>query len=227
MMGAVGFSLHTDWTANLEASREPIVLADARIETSAAAPQPSWVAQENTRPDHASASDHAPARLPIAVAPLTAAPSDAARLTVAPPTPEAAPPTPLAPPVVIERAAGPTKHAAAAILAPPPVIDQPFAPLVFDNLAHAATSTSIPRAPIAPSATDTRRTPVVSAVAPPRRTTNAALASSSAKKNPKGRLGNQRAPLKRETVAGSDIDPDAPPRTWDGIARLQLIRTAP
>ena len=227
MMGAIGSSVHTDLTANLQPNHEPIAHVDTRIETGATAPQPSRVAQENTRPDLADASDRASALHSIAVPPLAATPPDVAQLPVAPPTPEVAPPTPFASPVVIDRAAGPTKHAAAAILAPPPAIDQPFAPLVFDNLAHVAASTSIPRSPSPPAATESRRAPSESAGSPPPRIASAAMSTSFPKKNPKGRVGKQRASLKRATVAEVDIDPDAPPRTWDGIARLQLLRTAP
>ena len=220
MMGAIGVSVHTDLTAKLEASSEPIALVDTRIETSATPPQPSKVAQANTRLDQANPSDLASTIHPIAVAPMTAAPSDVGSFSVAPPPP-------LDPPSVVERAAGSAKTAAATILAPPSVIDQPYTPLVIDNLAHAAAPTSNPRVPITPPTTNTPHTSVENAVATPPRTASAAMATSSAKPTPKGRLGKQRASAKSATVAKSDIDPDAPPRTWDGIARLQLIRSAP
>lgn len=227
MMGAIGFSVHTDLTTNLEANLEPIVLVDSRIETSATAPQPSRVVRADARPDHAGVGDPPPTTPEIVVALMAAPPSSGGGLPVAPPAPEAAPATPLGSQPGLERATPPVTTAAATIVAPPPAIDQPFTSLVIDNLAHLADSTSSPRRPSAPFAMESRRSPGESFVPPPPRTGSAALAISNTKPNPKGRLGKQRASVKRAPVAEPDIDPDAPPRTWDGIARLQLIRTAP
>lgn len=227
MMGAIGSSLHTDMSASLQANHEPIVLVDSRIETSATAPQPSRVARADVRHDHAGVGDPPPTPPAIVVAPMAAPPSSGGGLPVAPPASEAAPATPLGSQPGLERSAAPVTTAAATIVAPPPAIDQSFTSLVIDNLAHLADSTSSPRRPSAPFAMEPRRTPAESFVPPPPRTGSAALAISNAKPNPKGRLGKQRASVKQAPVAEPDIDPDAPPRTWDGIARLQLNRTAP
>lgn len=238
VFGAIGFSMHTDWTAKRTMDRE--VAESAEMRTAAlgvtsrptisppaydrtpdtTAPEQSDITTRVTAKPSPSSNAHAttrgpvlvvaePAPMPGPVTPVAVSPVVAAHVS-AKPVESAGPPPNLepSPPLV--------RQASMAPIAPPTGMDQPPPPLVASAAQPSETPLSVPRiSPWTPySSYDTSvmharpPTPIL-----PKTTTRPSVKASRT--------------IARAPATTADDDPDAPPRTWHGQLHRELIRAAP
>jgi hypothetical protein len=230
VFGAIGFSVHADWTAKRNVDREVTASLEMRTSALAAPNRPSIAPAVDDRSSAAApAGQIDSSRVPATPPPPPArAAEDAYRFAAA--APEAAPlRAPLrtepetrsvaAAPPIPETLAPALRQASMDRLVSPTMVDTPPPPLVAPAAEAVPAPVSSPR--LAPSMPPT---PIAAAVMTPSRPTQSPAVQSAGRTPPKVSRIAARSSAKR---GERWTDPDAPPRTWHGALHRQLMRTAP